>query len=211
MSFWSVFSTRPGKERAAAIEFGRRGLLPFVPILPFKYRQGNRYWRPVALPGYLLIQVDTKTLSPKLLRDILTAEFIGGEKCVHRLVGQATPKQMLEFLEFVQSLKEVPTVKHSVKPGDKVRVKFGPMEGKLAEVQSVKGARVNLLIELFKVEVKADALQLEDNSASPSISLTKTANKHTSIFRDGGRSSAAEVGGQSRLSPKSERPRARLG
>lgn len=206
MTIWSVWSIKPGKERAVAVELGRRGFLPFVPVLPFKYRQGNRYWRPVALSGYSLIQVEA--LSPNIQRAILAADFRNGDKCVHRLVGQASPKELLAFLEYIQSLKEPSSVKHSVKPGDKVRVKFGPMEGKLAEVQSVKGARVNLLIELFKVEVKADALQLEKEDTSPSIPLCKTANHGTTIRRDGGRSSAA--GGQSRL-PPSERPRARLG
>jgi transcription antitermination factor NusG len=181
-------------------------LLPLVPVLPIKYRQGNRYWRPLALPGYVLVQVET--LTPKVLRQILAAEFIGGEKCVRREIGRATAKQMLDFLAFIQSLREVLTVKQSVKAGDVVRVKFGPMEGKLAQVQSVKGDRVNLLIELFKVEVKADALQLEKDATSPSNSLHKESKSGTTIRRDGGRSSAA--GGQSRI-PPSERPRARLG
>jgi transcription antitermination factor NusG len=149
----------------------------------------------LALPGYVLIQLDG--LTPKVLRHILSAEFIGGEKCVRKEIGRATAKQMLDFLAFIQSLKEVLTVKQSVKPGDVVRVKFGPMEGKLAQVQSVKGDRVNLLIELFKVEVKSDALQLEKEDTSPSNSLHKTANNSTTLRRDGGRSSAA--GGQSRL------------
>jgi transcription antitermination factor NusG len=195
MIFWHVFACRPGKERAAAQELGRRGLLPLVPVLPIKFRRGNRYWRPLALPGYVLIQIET--LTPKVLRQVLSAEFNTGEKCVRKEIGRATIQQMLEFLQFIQSLKEVLTVKQSVKPGDVVRVKFGPMEGKLAQVQSVKGDRVNLLIELFKVEVKADAIQLEDNTTSASKSLHKTANQGTTIRRDGGRSSAA--GGQSRL------------
>ena len=197
MNFWHVFACRTGKERAAAQELGRRGLLPFVPVLPVKYRQGKRYWRPLALPGYVLVQIEG--LTPKVLRQVLSAEFANGEKCVRREIGRASVQQMLDFLQFIQSLKEVLTVKQSVKPGDMVRVKFGPMEGKLAQVQSVKGARVNLLIELFKVEVKADAIQLEDSGTSPSISLCKNANQCTTLRRDGGRSSAA--GGQSRLSP----------
>jgi transcription antitermination factor NusG len=193
MIFWHVFACRPGKERAAAIELGRRGLLPLVPVLPIKFRQGNRYWRPLALPGYVLVQND----GPSMVQRVLVADFSTGEKCVRREVGTATAKQMMAFLKFIESLKEVLTVKQSVKPGDTVRVKFGPMEGKLAQVQSVKGDRVNLLIELFKVEVKADAIQLEENSASASISLHKSANQDTTIRRDGGRHRAA--GGQSRL------------
>jgi transcription antitermination factor NusG len=193
MIFWHVFACRPGKERAAAIELGRRGLLPLVPVLPIKFRQGNRYWRPLALPGYVLVQND----GPNMVRRVLVADFSTGEKCVRREVGTATSKQMLAFLQFIESLREVLTVKQSVKPGDVVRVKFGPMEGKLAQVQSVKGDRVNLLIELFKVEVKADAIQLEKDDATGSISLHKSANHGTTIRRDGGRSRAA--GGQSRL------------
>jgi transcription antitermination factor NusG len=195
MIFWHVFACRPGKERAAAQELGRRGLLPFVPVLPIKFRQGNRYWRPLALPGYVLVQIEG--LTPKILRQILSADFSNGEKCVRKEIGRATIPQMLAFLQFIESLKEVLTVKQSVKPGDMVRVKFGPMEGKLAEVQEVKDARVNLLIGLFKVQVKADAIQLEKAAASPSISLHKSANHGTTLRRDGGRSRAA--GGQSRL------------
>jgi transcription antitermination factor NusG len=195
MIFWHVFAVRPGKERAAAQELGRRGLLPLVPVLPIKYRQGNRYWRPLALPGYVLVQMEG--LTPKLLRQILVAEFNTGEKCVRKEIGRATVKQMLEFLQFIESLREVLTVKQSVKPGDIVRVKFGPMEGKLAQVQSVKGHKVNLLIELFKVEVKADAIQLEDNTTTASNSLHKTSKSGTRLEVRRGPISAA--GGQSRL------------
>jgi transcription antitermination factor NusG len=195
MIFWHVFACRPGKERAAAQELGRRGLLPLVPVLPIKYRQGNRYWRPLALPGYVLVQMEG--LTPKLLRQILVAEFNTGEKCVRKEIGRATVKQMLEFLQFIESLREVLTVKQSVKPGDIVRVKFGPMEGKLAQVQSVKGHKVNLLIELFKVEVKADAIQLEDNTTTASNSLHKTSKSGTRLEVRRGPISAA--GGQSRL------------
>jgi transcription antitermination factor NusG len=193
--FWHVFACRPGKERAAAQELGRRGLLPLVPVLPIKYRQGKRYWRPLALPGYVLIQLDG--LTPKVLRQILSAEFIGGEKCVRREIGRATVKQMLEFLQFIESLKEVLTVKQSVKAGDVVRLKYGEWEGKKGEVQEIEGDRVNLLIGMFKVRVKADAIQLEKEDATGSISLHKSANHGTTIRRDGGRSRAA--GGQSRL------------
>jgi transcription antitermination factor NusG len=195
MIFWHVFSCRPGKERAAAQELGRRGLLPLVPVLPIKYRQGNRYWRPLALPGYVLIQIDT--LTPKVLRQILVADFSNGEKCVRREIGRATPKQMLEFLAFIESLKGVLTVKQSVKAGDVVRLKYGEWEGKKGEVQEIEGDRVNLLIGMFKVRVKADAIQLEKEDATGSISLHKSANHGTTIRRDGGRSRAA--GGQSRL------------
>jgi transcription antitermination factor NusG len=195
MIFWHVFACRPGKERAAAIELGRRGLLPLVPVLPIKYRQGNRYWRPLALPGYVLIQIDT--LTPKLLRQILVADFSNGEKCVRREIGRATAKQMLEFLAFIESLKGVLTVKQSVKAGDVVRLKYGEWEGKKGEVQEIEGDRVNLLIGMFKVRVKADAIQLEKEDATGSISLHKSANHGTTIRRDGGRSRAA--GGQSRL------------
>jgi transcription antitermination factor NusG len=193
MIFWHVFACRPGKERAAAQELGRRGLLPLVPVLPIKFRQGNRYWRPLALPGYVLVQND----GPNMVRRVLVADFSTGEKCVRREVGTATSKQMLAFLQFIESLKEVLTVKQSVKPGDMVRVKFGPMEGKLAQVQSVKGDRVNLLIELFKVEVKADAIQLEDNTATASNSLHKESKSGTRLEVRRGPIRAA--GGQSRL------------
>jgi transcription antitermination factor NusG len=195
MIFWHVFACRPGKERAAAQELGRRGLLPLVPVLPIKFRQGNRYWRPLALPGYVLVQIDGPT--PKVVRQILSAEFIGGEKCVRREIGRATIPQMLAFLQFIESLKEVLTVKQSLKAGDMVRVKLGPMKGKLAQVQSVKGHKVNLLIELFKVEVKADAIQLEKETTSPSNSLHKTSKSGTRLEVRRGPISAA--GGQSRL------------
>jgi transcription antitermination factor NusG len=193
--FWHVFACRPGKERAAAQELGRRGLLPLVPVLPIKYRQGNRYWRPLALPGYVLIQIET--LTPKVLRQILVADFSNGEKCVRKEIGRATPKQMLEFLAFIESLKGVLTVKQSVKAGDVVHLKYGEWEGKKGEVQEIEGDRVNLLIGMFKVRVKADAIQLEKEDATGSISLHKSANHGTTIRRDGGRSRAA--GGQSRL------------
>jgi transcription antitermination factor NusG len=134
---------------------------------------------------------------PSMVQRVLVADFSNGEKCVRREVGTATPKEMLAFLQFVESLKEVLSVKQSVKAGDMVRVKFGPMEGKLAQVQSVKGHKVNLLIELFKVEVKADAIQLEDNTTTASNSLHKESKSGTRLNVRRGPISAA--GGQSRL------------
>jgi transcription antitermination factor NusG len=194
--FWHVFACRPGKERAAAQELGRRGLLPLVPVLPIKYRQGKRYWRPLALPGYVLIQLDG--LTPKVLRQILSAEFIGGEKCVRREIGRATVKQMLEFLAFIESLKEVLTVKQSVKPGDRVSLKYGAWAGMKTKVEARKDN--NLLIDLFhlgKTWVREDAVQLEDNTTSASNSLHKTSKSGTRLEVRRGPISAA--GGQSRL------------
>jgi ribosomal protein L24 len=92
-------------------------------------------------------------------------------------------------------------VKQSMKPGDKVRIHYGPMEGKTATIATVKGAKVNLLIELFNasriVTVKADAIQPEKDDATGGIPLHKSANHGTTIRRDGGRSA---TGGTSRVS-----------
>jgi transcription antitermination factor NusG len=196
MIFWHVFACRPGKERAAAIELGRRGLLPLVPVLPIKFRQGNRYWRPLALPGYVLVQIDGPT--PKVLRQILSFDFQDGEKCVRREIGRATAKQMLAFLQFIESLKEVLTVKHSVKPGDRVSLKYGAWAGMKTKVEARKDN--NLLIDLFhlgKTWVREDAVQLEDNTTTASNSLHKESKSGTRLEVRRGPIRAA--GGQSRL------------
>jgi transcription antitermination factor NusG len=203
MIVWHVFACRTGKERAAASRLGERGLLAFVPCLPRSQRKGRQRLRqPVpAIPGYVLIQLEGLA-NPKVLRQILGMEFSNGDKCVARKIpGTVGPAEMRAFLQYLSDLKDVATVKHSMKPGDKVRVKFGPMEGKTAVIATVKGAKVNLLIELFNaariVTVKADAIQLEKDTTSASKSLHKTANQGTTIRRDGGRSA---TGGTSRVS-----------
>jgi transcription antitermination factor NusG len=203
MIFWHVFACRTGKERAAASRLGERGLLAFVPCLPRSQRKGpQRLRQPVpAIPGYVLIQLEG-IAAPKVLRQILGLELANGDRCVNRKIpGTVRPEEMRAFLQYIADLKEVASVKHCMKPGDKVRVQYGPMEGKTAVIATVKGAKVNLLIELFNaariVTVKADALQLEDNSATPSVSLTKNANQSTRKLRDGGRSA---TGGTSRVS-----------
>jgi transcription antitermination factor NusG len=201
--FWHVFACRTGKERAAASRLGERGLLAFVPCLPRSQRKGpQRLRQPVpAIPGYVLIQLEG-IAHPRVLRQILGLEFANGDRCVNRKIpGTVGPAEMRAFLQYLSDLKDVSTVKQSMKPGDKVRVKFGPMEGKTAVIATVRGAKVNLLIELFNaariVTVKADAIQLEDNTTSHSKSLHKTANQGTTIRRDGGRSA---TGGTSRVS-----------
>jgi transcription antitermination factor NusG len=196
MIFWHVFACRPGKERAAAQELGRRGLLPLVPVLPIKFRQGNRYWRPLALPGYVLVQIET--LTPKVLRQILSADFSNGEKCVRREIGRATAKQMLDFLQFIESLKGVLTVKHSVKAGDRVSLKYGAWAGMKTKVEARKDN--NLLIDLFhlgKTWVREDAVQLEDNTTTASNSLHKESKSGTRL--DVRRGPIRAAGGQSRL------------
>jgi transcription antitermination factor NusG len=203
VTLWHVFACRTGKERAAASRLGERGLLAFVPCLPRSQRKGpQRVRQPVpAIPGYVLIQLEGLA-APKVLRQILGLEFSNGDRCVARKIpGTVGPAEMRAFLQYISDLKEVSSVKQSMKPGDKVRIHYGPMEGKTAVIATVKGAKVNLLIELFNaariVTVKADALQLEDNSATPSVSLTKNANQSTRKLRDGGRSA---TGGTSRVS-----------
>jgi transcription antitermination factor NusG len=203
MILWHVFACRTGKERAAASRLGERGLLAFVPCLPRSQRKGpQRLRQPVpAIPGYVLIQLEGLA-APKVLRQILGLEFANGDKCVARKIpGTVKPEEMRSFLQYLADLKKVSSVKHCMKPGDKVRIHYGPMEGKTATVATVKGAKVNLLIELFNaariVTVKADALQLEDNTTSASKSLHKSANQGTTIRRDGGRSA---TGGTSRVS-----------
>jgi transcription antitermination factor NusG len=200
LTFWHVFACRTGKERAAALRLGERGLLAFVPCLPRSQRKGpQRLRQPVpAIPGYVLIQLEGLA-SPKVLRQILGMEFANGDKCVARKIpGTVRPEEMRAFLQYISDLKEVSSVKHSMKPGDKVTLQDGRIP---ATVASLKGDKVNLLIELFNstriVTVKADAIQLENNTTSASKSLHKSANHGTTIRRDGGRSA---TGGTSRVS-----------
>jgi transcription antitermination factor NusG len=203
MIFWHVFACRTGKERAAASRLGERGLLAFVPCLPRSQRKGpQRLRQPVpAIPGYVLIQLEG-IAHPKVLRQILGLEFANGDRCVVRKIpGTVGPAEMRAFLQYISDLKEVSSVKHSMKPGDKVRIHYGPLEGKTATIATVKGANVNLLIELFNaariVTVKADAIQPEKDHATGGIPLHKSANQGTTIRRDGGRSA---TGGTSRVS-----------
>jgi transcription antitermination factor NusG len=200
MILWHVFACRTGKERAAASRLGERGLLAFVPCLPRSQRKGpQRLRQPVpAIPGYVLIQLEGLA-APKVLRQILGLEFTNGDKCVARKIpGTVKPEEMRAFLQYLADLKEVSSVKHCMKPGDKVTLQDGRIP---ATVASLKGDKVNLLIELFNstrvVTVKADAIQLEDNTTSASKSLHKSANQGTTIRRDGGRSA---TGGTSRVS-----------
>jgi transcription antitermination factor NusG len=202
MICWHVFACRTGKERAAASRLGERGLLAFVPCLSRSQRKGpQRLRQPVpAIPGYVLIQLEA--LTARVLGQILGMEFSNGDKCVRKNIpGTVSAGEMRSFLQYLSDLKEVSSVKQSMKPGDKVRINYGPMEGKIATIATVKGAKVNLLIELFNasriVTVKADALQLENDTTSASKSLHKTANQGTTIRRDGGRSA---TGGTSRVS-----------
>jgi transcription antitermination factor NusG len=207
MICWHVFACRTGKERAAASRLGERGLLAFVPCLSRSQRKGpQRLRQPVpAIPGYVLIQLEGPKDAPipaRTLRQILGVEFSSGDKCVQRKIpGKVKPEEMRSFLQYLSDLKDVSSVKQSMKPGDKVRIHYGPMEGKTATIATVKGTRVNLLIELFNaariVTVKADAIQLENDTTSASKSLHKTANQGTTIRRDGGRSA---TGGTSRVS-----------
>ncbi len=196
MKVWHVYDCRTGKEKAAARELRLRGLSTFVPVLPLKVRNKSRYWHPPAIPGYVLIEADAMSMSKVYV--IRSAEFADGEKCVHeRVPGEVSGEELREFLAFLETLEEQSSVKHSVKEGDKVTLQDGRIAGTVA---SVKGGKVNVLIALFNstrlVEVKPDAIQLQNEATSPSISLHKTANHGTRLGRDGGRRAA---GGQSRL------------
>jgi transcription antitermination factor NusG len=212
LTFWYVFTTAPNKERPAAQELGRRGWLVNVPLDPRakrKRRNGNKRQALPAIPGYVLIFMEP---DEKSITRILRAEFPDGERCVNRRVpGKVTAGEMLEFLEFLSAMKEVSSVKQSVKPGDHVRLKYGAGEGQIVPVVSVKGAKVNILIELFNatrvVEVKADAVQLEKDATSPSIPLHKDAKQCTTLRRDGGRFA---TGGKSRIDRQCYAPKPRL-
>jgi len=192
VTHWLVFACRPGKERSVAERLGQRGHLANVPLDPRAKRkrsQGNARRLVPAILGYVLVWMEDR---PKAVRVVLTTEFANGETCVtRRIPGKVTAEEMQEFLAFLSALKEASPVKHSVNAGDTVRVHYGPLEGKIGTVESVKGAKVNLLIELFKVCVKAEAVELaaqhEKNDASASNSLHESANHGTRFRRDGGR------------------------
>lgn len=203
--FWYVFTCAPNKERQAASRLGERGHLANVPLLPFAKRKRSRHNKRqllAAIPGYVLVQ-DGETMPAKTLRAIMALEFANGDRVVHRRIpGKVSQAEMQEFIQFLSVLKEASSVKQSVKAGDKVRIHYGPFEGKVGEVESVKGAKVNLLIELFKIAVKTDAVELvtatEKQDATGSNSLHKSANHGTTFRRDGGRFA---TGGKSKHRP----------
>jgi transcription antitermination factor NusG len=201
VNYWYVFTARSGKERLAASRLGERGHLADVPLLPIakRKRSSGNMRRPLpAIPGYVMIYMGEPT--PKLLRAIMSVEFANGDPCVHRRIpGKVSEGQMMEFLAFLSQLREVSSVKQSMKPGDPVRVKYGSLEDKTAKVVGVKGAKTNILIELFNalrvVEVKTEALELvgqpEKNATSGRIVLIENS-KSSTTSSDGGRFATGE-------------------
>lgn len=196
MRIWHVYECLTGDEKDAAAELKRRDVYAFVPTLPTKVRNRSKHWYPPAIPGYVLVEADDMPMSK--LQVIRSAEFKDGGKCVYdRVPGIVSNEELEDFIAFLMTLQEPPIVKHSVKAGDKVTLQEGRIP---ATVASVKGEKVNVLIALFNstriVEVKAEAIQLEESAPSPSNSLHKTANHGTRLGRDGGRRAA---GGTSRV------------
>lgn len=218
INFWHAFTVAPNKERSAADELGRRGMLPLVPLWPKAKRKGpsTGYKRtPVlVIPGYVFVFIEPTW---QAIRQVLAQEFIGGDKCVNSIVmgtagipGRITEEVMKEFLQHIAQSEPTSTVKQSFKVGGKARVKDGAFHGFKGVVQRVEGDRVCILTELFKrstlVVVSVHSLELDNEGEKTSVGIGKNlhcgANQSTRYGQDGGRFA---TGGKSRIDRQSHR------
>lgn len=209
MNFWHAFTTAPNKERAVASRLGQRGLLVLVPLEKRSIRSGparkrSVEWAP-AITGYVFVWMDSDW---RAVERVFKMEFPNGEPCVRGIVkevggkfGKITEEAMQWCLQRIKERSEVSSVKHSLKAGDMVRVKNGPLAGQLGTVGSVEGVKVCLLTEMFKrsspTTTTIHNLELATPQEKKPEGIGKNlhcgANQSTRYARDVGRSATGEV------------------
>ena len=214
MNFWFVFTVAPNKERSAAERLGSRGVLANVPLSKRTIRASDKHggrkrsieWRPT-ISGYVFVNMVDDWRG---IKRVLDMEFANGDPVVRGIVkfageyGKISEEVMQEFLQHVKEDSLVSSVKHSVKVGDTVRVKNGPLAGQLGKVGSVEGVKVCLLTELFKrsalTVVPIHNLELASQSEKTPTPIGKNlhcgANTSTRYPRDVGRSATGGVSRQ---------------
>jgi hypothetical protein len=119
--------------------------------------------------------------------------------------GKIPDDTMQAFLEAIAEADVFP-VKQSLKVGDEVRIRNGPLAAHKGQIESVKGARANVLLALFGgtslAVVPVDSLELADTTQKDQRdtknSLQCGANQTTRFRRDHGRQLASR--GTSRVS-----------
>ena len=156
---WYVAHTRPRCEKKLVAYCDREGLLTTLPC----YRSVRRYrgkkvvfFKPL-FPGYVFLQI-----SPDQRQKVYQSDYAANVLDVpDQVLFSQQLSDILEALETELEVRLAPTIG----PGHRVRIKYGPLQGMEAWVESRSGMsevllRLEYIGQAAAVRIEADALEL---------------------------------------------------
>ncbi|WP_395543258.1 transcription termination/antitermination NusG family protein [Neotabrizicola sp. sgz301269] len=150
---WFAFTTPPQKERAALAWLERREIEAWYPTQT-KYRTVPRAkvkrqkYEAVVVPRYIFARF---TGYPQW--DILrTCKHLSGVVSYEdhpAPISDTTLMQMAAVPQRLEEIRERETERRRIRPGDKAKVKDGPLEGWLVDVQTVHAGLASFIVPLL--------------------------------------------------------------
>ena len=181
---WYVIRTKPQSERLAASALERDGLELFFPLVQMPSLNAARTMVPL-FPGYLFVRYDMEE------GDAQTVRRLPGVSGWVRFngVAPAMPEDVVAHLaDRVEAINGGGGLWTKFRPGDKVRVVTGKMEGLAEVVEEAKSpeSRVKVLLEFMGRQVPAE-VPWHSLRAAPEDSAPNTRRRPPRRTRGGGR------------------------
>jgi len=164
---WYVLYTKPNAEYQVAYHLQNADVTVFFPtVRSVKPRPG--YTSVPLFPSYLFFRVDMSTFDMSLIRWTPGLRYIVMFDNKPAAVPDAVINYLMHKIEEINSVGGLPS--HPFKPGDKLRIRSGPMAGLEAIFEGPMGPaeRVKVLVEFLgrvtRAEVPVELLELADGS-----------------------------------------------
>ncbi len=162
---WYVVRTKPRRESYAQDQLGRRGVETFLPRILERPRLGPEPVIGALFPSYLFARID-------LVHQYTRVIWTPGVR--HFVAFGATPtpvdQEVIDFILGRCGSDGIVRVQHTLRGGDLVRVKHGPLAGLVGVVEGqVSGdCRVRVLMELLKRRTRVSVpVRLLELASSP--------------------------------------------
>ncbi len=150
---WYVISTKARREQFAQDQLGRREVETFLPRIMEPARSSLRSIIAPLFPGYLFVHIDLEEQYFDVVWTPGVRRFIG-----FGALPAAVDVTVIDFLQAQVGTEGILRPVRVFKPGDLVRIKYGPLEGLVGIIENpgCGRGRVRVLMELLRRQTRVE-------------------------------------------------------
>jgi transcriptional antiterminator RfaH len=156
MRAWFVISTKARREQFAQEQLGRRGVETFLPRILEPGRLGLKPVVAPLFPGYLFVHIELEQQYFDVVWTPGVRKFVG-----FGALPCPLDDTVVDFLYARVGQEGILRPLPAFKPGDVVRIKYGPFEGLVGIIEhpGCGQGRVRVLMELLRRQTRVDVPQ----------------------------------------------------
>ena len=150
---WYVIGAKVRREQFAQEQLARRGVVTFLPRIVEPQRFDGRSTIAPLFPGYLFVHIDIDQQYFDVVWTPGVRKFIG-----FGTLPSPLDDQVVAFLQDRTGAEGILRVMPVFRPGDRVRITHGPLEGLVGIIESpgTGRGRVRVLMELLRRQTRVE-------------------------------------------------------